>query len=221
MANRLTGFSAAELEAFFLLLVRIFSDYRSPDRGHFGLVYPFCQTTDNEGSNFHKVVELTRKGAMRQLGICRGSTELGYAGFEHSLAQLKVCGLDQNMVTVRPINVSGKINTLTEAEELLRHCENVPGDIGIIAPAFHLVRVFVTMVSVMRRTNEIRPVYPIVGEPLDWTMHVRHSQGVLKNTRAGLIADELTRLEKYRAPEYGNMLGAEEVLAYLDWRDNA
>ncbi len=218
--GRLTGLSASELEDFFLLMPRVFSDYRDPIRGKFGIVYAFGETTDNEDSTFRKVVELVRDRATRQIGICKGPIANGYAGFEHSVERLCGWGFDMRSVPIVPIRVEGNVNTRSEAEALDGYCANLSGDIAIVAPAFHLLRAFTTVVSVMEQQGRMRHVYAIAGEPLSWMRFVRHSQGTLQNTRAGLVANELVRMEKYRAPEYGEMFNAKEVLAYLAWRDN-
>lgn len=227
--RRLTNLSPSELEDFFLLEPRVFSDYRHPISGKFAIVYNFSETTDNEISGFRKVVELAQTRSMNQLGICSGSTECGYAGFDHSMRRLQALGLGQivspragsepSATRVEAIHVQGNVNTGSEAEALVRYGASLGGDIGIVAPAFHLVRAFTTTVSAMVRLDKMQRVYAIAGAPLPWTESVRHSQGTLENTRADLLADELKRLEKYRAEEYGSMLNAKSVLEYLNWRD--
>lgn len=229
--SRLTGLSPEELEALLLLEPRVFADYRDPARGKFAIVYNFSETTDSEDSGFLKIDELARTGATHQIGICKGSTEHGYAGYEHSFKRLgeiqfyriqeRSTPVVSNITRIVPILVEGNVNTGSEAEALIHYVATLlEGDIGIVAPAFHLMRAFMTTVSAMFRLNRISRVYAIVGAPLPWTEKVRHSQGTLQNTRAGLVADELGRLEKYRAPEFGSMFSAREVLGYLDWRDS-
>lgn len=216
-----TNLSADDLEAFCLLMPRVFSDYRDPGRGKFSIVYNFSQTTDNEDSGFRKLVELARTGVIWQVGICKGSTENGYAGYEHSIERLVACGFDRSRVPVVPVSVDGNLNTGSEAEALVRYGVNLSGDIGIIAPAFHLMRAFMTTVSAMYRLEKIRRVYAIVGASIPWTENVRHSQGTLIRTREQLVLEELKRLKKYRAPEFGGMVRAQKMFEYLDWRDSS
>lgn len=218
----LTGLSAEELQDFFLLAPRVFADYRDPKRGKFSLVYSFSETTDNEDSNFIKVMELFRAGATDAIGICKGSTECGYAGYEHSVGRLMHYGLDEirDMAFIASVRVLGNVNTGSEAEALMRQTFFLRGDVGIVAPPFHLMRAFMTTVSAMYRLDKKFRVYPIVGAPLPWFDKVRHSQGTLVNTRAGLLGNELERLEKYRAPNWGKMITPAQALEYLDWRDS-
>jgi len=219
MNERLTGFSAKELEDFLMLLPRIFSDFRvysDPRNEPLELLYIYGETIDNDHSSLYRAIELANAGAMRCIGISGGEAANGYAGFDRTVKRLKVLGWKSNMPIVK-LGDGGNANTLTEARALVEHARTSGGDIGIVAPAFHLVRAFMTVVSAMGDAP-IR-VYAILGSPLPWQEKVLHSQGVLENTRAGLLGDELKRLEKYRAPEFGSLLSAEAVLQYFEWRD--
>ena len=217
MPNPKTTLQASELEDLFCLSARVFADYRSPPLGPFALAYIMSETSDNEESGFLRAVELARTGAMLAIGICDGDTTHGYDGFDHSVDRLKVYGLS-NSFPIEKI-VTDRVNTRTEADSLIPCMMGRKGDLAIIAPPFHIVRAFVTMVTVVRQLDVPLRVYAVPGVPLQWTAKVRHSQGDLVSTRAGLLTDELTRLEKYQAVDGGSMLPADEVLKYLDWRD--
>lgn len=217
MNERLTGFTAEELENFFLLQPRIFSDYRDPRRGPLEMLYLYGETIDNDASTLLRAIELANTGAMKSIGIAEGELGHGYAGFDVTVDRLKARG-GSSEVSIVKLDTNGNVNTLGEARALVKHAQMVGGDIGIVAPAFHLVRAFMTTVTAIGN-NPIR-VYAVPGVALPWNEHVVHSQGIVQDTRSGLLGkQELPRLEKYRAPEFGSMLSAEEVLRYLEWRD--
>lgn len=217
MSKRLTKFSAEELEVLFLLQPRIFSDYRDPRRGPFEMLYLYGETTDNDVSHLLRAIELANAGAMRSIGIAEGALGHGYAGFDATVKRLQSFGWVSKMPIVK-LGGEGIANTLTEARALVVHAMAVGGDIGIVAPALHLVRAFMTMVTAIG-DKPIR-AYAVLGTPLRWNEEVVHSQGVVRDTRSGLLGNqELPRLEKYQAPQFGSLFTAERVLRYLEWRD--
>lgn len=220
--QRLTGLLAEDLEAFFLLLPRILCDYRDPRRGPYKLAYVYSQTPDNEDSMFLRAIELANAGETKALGVCEGNLGHGYEGFDHSIERLKAFGL-KNGTPVRKFDVGGNVNTGSEAKELAKYAQSIAGggrnggDIAVIGVGFHLVRAFMTTVTALKGVP-IR-VYAVSGVALPWMQEAVHSQGTLKRKRHELLEDELKRLEKYRAPEFGSMLPAQEVINYLNWRD--
>lgn len=217
MNKRLTKFSAKDLEDLLLLQPRIFSDYRDPRRGPFEMLYLYGETADNDVSHLLRAVELANKGAMKSVGITEGELGHGYAGFDATVLRLKALGWNSSIPIVK-LGEGSVANTLTEARVLVTHALAVGGDIGIVAPAFHLMRAFMTTVTAIG--NMPIRVYAILGAPLRWDEEVVHSQGVVRDTRFGLFGNqELPRMEKYRAPEFGSLLSAENVLLYLEWRD--
>lgn len=216
--TRVTTFSPEELEEYAQLVPRIFCDYRDPRRGLYGMVYAFAETRDNEDSCFRKAVEMATAGEMKKLCISGVSKRNGYEGFEHSVERLKELGFDTSKVALEPLLSTGPLNTLKEAITVSEYAYKYRGDIGIIAPPFHLVRAFMTCVSALGKTP-VR-LYAIAGKPLAWRKSVLHSQGTLRNTRAGLLGDELERISKYRDAEFGKMFTPKEILAYLTWRDS-
>jgi len=209
-------FTADELRDLCLLTPRILCEYHDPNRGPYKIVYVYANTTDNEESSFLRAIELATKGVTGSIGICEGDHDRGYEGFDHSTARLKELGFPTEVPIVK-FDIGGNVNTASEAHYLAKYAENIQGDIGIIAPPFHLVRAFMTTITALAGAP-VR-VYAECGIPLPWNEKVRHSQGQLVNTRARLLADELERLEKYRQAEFGEMLTPKKVLEYLDWRD--
>ena len=214
---RLTNLSADDLEDFFLLLPRIYADYRDPRRGPLEMLYVYSETLDNEDSTFLRAVEMADAGLIKRLGIAEASRGYGYEGFDHSVGRLRAFGWEDRVPIVKFDQKEG-INTLSEARALADWGRSHSGDIGIVAPAFHLARAFMTTVSAIRE-DPVR-VYAYPGVAIPWSERVVHSQGKLSNTRAGLLGDELQRLEKYRAAECGNLMSARQVLDYLNWRDS-
>jgi hypothetical protein len=213
---RKTNLSAEELEDFFQLLPRIFCDYRDPTRGPFKLVYVFSETNSNWDSCFLRAVALANTGSMESLGIAEADLGHGYDGFGQSMLRLKELGWKYR-IPIMKFDLKGNANTMSEAVLLAKRAQGLRGDIGVVAPPFHMPRAFMTTVTALK--GEPVRVYSIPGTPFPWMERATHSQGTLTNTRAGLLGDELKRLEKYRAPEFGSMLSAREVLEYLDWRD--
>lgn len=225
--QRVTNLSAEDLEAFFMLLPRIYGDYRDPRRGPFKLAYLYANTLSNEDSMFIRAVELANAGATESLGTSEGDLGFGYEGFDHSVQRLKAFGL-KDEIPVQKFNVGGNVNTSSEAKLLAEYAKSIAGggrgggDIAVIAPQFHVIRAFMTTVTALKRNGDIPVrVYAVPGVPLPWLEEAVHSQGTVKLKRSELLVSELQRLEKYRAPEFGGMLSAQEVINYLDWRDTA
>ncbi len=214
---RITNLSPEELEKFFLLLPRIYSD---PGCKRYGLAYIYANTKDNEDSSFLRAIELADAGQIEALGISEGDRGHGYEGFDHSVERLKALGW-KGQVQIIPFNLNGNVNTGSEATMLVGSLEHVVlhEPHAVIAPPFHIVRAFMTTVTALKRYKLPLRVYAVPGIPLRWNEQAAHSQGTLKNTRAGLMRSELERLEKYRAPQFGSMLSAGEVIEYLNWRD--
>lgn len=228
--GRLTDFSPEELENFFLLLPRIFCDYRDPRRGPLSLAYIYSNTKDNEDSIFLKAIELVEQRGVKKLGIGEGDLGHGYEGFDHSVARLRSLGF-MDQVPIEKFDVKGNVNTGSEALLLAEYIKGMQadkatrGDVGVIAPPFHLVRAFITTVTAVlfeeSRTNSDQKtrVYAIPGVSLSWMQQVAHSQGTLVRKRAELLEDELRRLEIYRTKGILKMVSAERALGYLHWRD--
>ncbi len=218
---RATSLPAEDLEDFFRLLPRIYGDYRDPRRGPYKLAYMYANTPDNEDSMFLRAIKLANAGEIESLGTSEGDLGHGYEGFDYSVGRLRMLGWKSQVPLVK-LDVGGNVNTGSEAAKLAAYMKAYAGrgstDLAVIAPAFHLPRAFMTTVTALHNAGVVLRVYPIAGVPLPWLQEAAHSQGA-KNTRAGWLTGELQRLEKYRAPEFGNMLSAKEVLDYLDWRD--
>src|SRR3989344_6667044 len=138
MSQRIGNLSPEELESFFCLSARVFCDYHDPRRGPFRLLYLYSNTPDNELSLFLRAIKLANNLSIQALGIAEGDLGHGYAGFDHSVERLKAFGWSGNVPIVK-FDVGGNVNTLSEARALAKYARGVRGDIGIVAPAFHLV----------------------------------------------------------------------------------
>ena len=113
-------------------------------------------------------------------------------------------------------------NTLTEAQavvRLLQEDQRMRGrPLALCAPAFHLPRSFLSMVSSMGDWAEQGlQIYCIPGVPMPWDQIVIHSQGELTGQRKEMIPAELLRVVKYT--EKGDLVSVATALAYLDHRD--
>ena len=207
------------MEEFFLLLPRILCDYRDPSREPYKMAFVYSNTPDNEDSSFLRAIELANAGTVESLGTSEGERGRGYEGFDHSVERLKMLGL-KNEIPIVKFDVDGYANTGSEAQKLAEYARSIDGgDIAIIAPPFHMVRVFMTTITAFKRNGVSVRVYAVPGVPLPWLQEATHSQGLIRKKRAELLKAELQRLERYRTPEFGGMLSAKEVIEYLNWRD--
>lgn len=214
---RITRLLPDELERLLLLQPMIFADYRH-SRKPFDLAYIFGETTDNEDSGFEKAISLVRAKMTTALGMCSGSTDAGYPGYEHSVRRLREKGLSRRVLII-PIRVKGRPNTRSEADALVR-VTDITKAVAIIAPPFHIFRAFVSTVTAMFESGRLIRVYAVPGSALPWSTRVRHSQGTLDNTREGLLGNELERLERYRDQHYGSLADAVKISEYFAWRNS-
>jgi hypothetical protein len=180
--------------------------------------YLFGQTADNQQSVFETGVDLVKRQRARRLLIPDSTPRCGYPGFRVWRQALGDLGLGESDIAgVSTASLPG-LNTLTEAEALVRHARaEGMARILVVAPPFHQLRAFITTVSVVLREFPGLRVYNRVGVAQPWDDTVVHSQGVLQCTRTDLIHSEIVRIERYRRK--GDLVSQDEVLAYLQWRD--
>lgn len=204
------------------LVVRVLYDYRPPKLNIVPdqfVVYLFSETKDNQESSLEKVIVLRDAGGVSRITLCDGDTNHGYPGFAAWKEYLVSRGVPEGeiMPVASPVTQTSA-NTLTEAQALVRAAKELGwSELVIIAPPFHQVRCFITMVSVLFDEYPELKVYNEVGVSLPWSEKVRHSQGVLQATRSELIHTELERIERYH--EKGDLVSPETALAYLRARD--
>ena len=157
---------------------------------------------------------------MASILVNDGENKHGYPGFETWRKELLRMGVsDKAIVPLRAETINESVNTLTEAQALVRYALTQGWrHVYITAAPFHQLRAFITTVSVLLREYPELLVYNAVGTPLPWSERVRHSQGTLITTRKGLLTTEMERIHSYHLK--GNLVSPEEVLAYLERRDN-
>jgi hypothetical protein len=198
-----------------ILLPRLFCDVRPPEP--LDGAYLYGETADNEDSVLHAAPRLLREGVARRILLLATPPLAGHPGFAAWEAKLRALGVPAAAIEPVPHDGPG-INTLTEAEAVVRHARRAGHRaIAIVAAPFHQARAFITAVSVALREHPALGLYSLPGEPLPWDATVTHSQGVLTGTRASLVAGEIERLARYRAK--GDLAAPEAVAAYLRRRD--
>lgn len=202
-----------ETERWLRLLTMVLSDDGGP-RPPLPM-YLFGETSDNEASSFLRASnELIVE---RGVWISGGSDIAGYPGAPQWIEQLQLVGVPRSIIEVIPLN--GPPNTKTEADALVQYAvEQECKTFAIIAPPFHQLRCFLTVLGSMKTMGRMDlQVYNWVGASLDWQEPARHSQGSLKDVRENLIGHEFERIIRYT--EKGDLATVDEALAYLRQRD--
>lgn len=210
MNNRRLNFEFGLFE----LCVRVLFDQK-PKSG-IERVYLFSHTRDNQESVINTAVRLWKLREVKKIWVCDGATNCGYPGFgdwRDKLVQQSI-----NVNSVEPLAVAGNLNTLSEAQHLVKKAdfENVE-NIFITSTPFHQLRSFITCVSVVIKSHSKLRIYNKTGTHLDWHAVVTHSQGSLVGSRSELIGTEYERIVKYY--RQNDLLHPAEILKYLDERE--
>lgn len=156
--------------------------------------------------------------------------QAGYPGFSVWKCELLERGISEDRI--RPVmgcfddnNGVPTGNSLTESVALIRFLKkNSLQSVAIVAPHWHILRC--TMHAVGRALCEYPTlrIYPCLGAQLPWAEQSAHSQGILEGIRADFMFSEAVRLFAYHEqrsfPLTRDIPDAEDVLAYLDWRDS-
>jgi len=180
--------------------------------------YLFSETKDNERSVFQAGKNLLRKGVVERLLVVRDekADDSGYPGAANWISGLKELGIDSWFIDT--ICCKESLNTYTESLALVRFATAKHWKcLVVIAPPFHQLRAFVSVVSAVRKIDAKIRVFNQVGDWLPWNKTVFHSQGILRRTRLELIAEEMRLIKRYTRK--GDLLSADEVLKYLAWRN--
>lgn len=183
------------------------------------LLYLFGETPDNQNSVLRPAAEIYRRVGTVKVGITglRGA-QFGYPGVATWQMALETQGVRPRDILLVPADEKNA-NTYTEAVELVRLAsEHKLGSIGVMAPAFHLPRCFLSTVSAAKTmgASHLR-IYAMVGDPQPWNEKVIHSQGVVTGTRTEIFRGELERISRYQAK--GDLISLEEALEYMRERD--
>jgi hypothetical protein len=181
--------------------------------------YLFAQTVDNQQSVFEEGVDLIKQCRAKRLLIPDSAPRCGYPGFRAWHQALLGPGLREADVIGVPTASFSTLNTLVEAEALVRYAKRKAiARVFVVAAPFQQLRAFVTTVSVVLREFPELRIYNRAGAALAWDETVVHSQGTLRCKRGELIQSELERIERYRGK--GDLVSEEEVFSYLRWRDS-
>ena len=192
------------------------------------LLYLFSETDDNRASVMEVARELYRRASRvhgNNTAIPDNFTNPGYSGYAEWYKALHKHFVPV-FVSVFPIKVPGNLNTMSEAQAMVRYAgEHGMMIVGIVAPAFHMPRAFLSAISVAVRECLDIKVYALPGATPDWWYDpVVHSQGQLRNTRAELFrGGERERIAKYQQEgDYylgGDLVSFQLAFEYLRARD--
>lgn len=201
----------------FELTVRILCDTRPP--GAADGVFLCCQTRDNQDSALDEAVELLRGGFVPRLLMLDSKPKSGYPGYRSWREALLERGVDAEAIEGVPLDDVPMLNTLVESEATVAFAKaRGYRTLYVVSAPFHLPRAFMTLATVaLRRYPELR-IHARPGRTLPWGEQAVHSQGSLSDARSGLIRSEGERIHKYH--EKGDLGSPEDILAYLDRRDD-
>lgn len=200
----------------FELLVRVLGDIEPVEP--VDAVYLFAQTADNQQSVFDTGLATAAAGLAGRILIPDSDAMAGYPGFRAWRRELLALGLPEKMLAGTPTSAFDTLHTLIEATALVQHARtHQVNKLLIVAPPFHQLRAFMTVVTVLRQELPELRVYNRVGRSLPWHEVVVHSQGTLQCQRRELIQSELDRISRYQ--QKGDLAPKDEILSYLNWRD--
>ena len=212
----MAAFCSAEFR-WFELLVRILCDAR-PALRMMDVIYLYGQTEDNQSSTLARAVRLSKEARRPKVGIPLLGNEAGFPGFEDWKRSLLSGGVAAERIVGVPLAEDLPPSTYSEALGLVRLArENGWERVCVVAPPLHIVSAFISTVSAVQRENYDLAAYSAPTNDVNWQRRVVHSQGVTTGTRKELLRGEFERLHRYHAK--GDLVTAEEVLAYLDQRD--
>jgi uncharacterized SAM-binding protein YcdF (DUF218 family) len=197
------------------LLVRILCD-TVPIR--VDAAYLFAQTEPNQESVFAAARRLLHTRRAERILISDCDPKSGYIGAAQSRAAMAAYGIGEARVEDVPMEPTEILHTLIEARAVVRFArDNGYRRLIAVSAPFHQVRAFMTLVSVVMSEYPDLKLYSVPGNAQHWDEIVTHSQGTLTGTRAGLIAEELKRIDTYTAK--GDLLPRAAVLQYLRTRE--
>lgn len=181
------------------------------------LAYLFAETKDNQVSSFQAAEQMTREGLADKFLIC-GRPEVEATGYPGGVVWQKHLGqkVGSDNILLVPFPYK-KLNTLAESMALVNYLRSINQlELYIVVPHFHQPRAFMTLASVTLRNYNALKIYNYPGILLPWERSVYHSQGILRNTRAGLVKNELERIVLYQTK--GDILPSAQILYYIDRR---
>jgi hypothetical protein len=180
-------------------------------------VFLFGQTVDNQESVFASARSLLEWQRVRKIMFMHTDALSGYPGFQSWRRALVRSGIKDDFIEGVSSTGATSLNTLIEARAMARHAKRCGYTTVIVcASPFQQTRAFMTSVTAAMRDYPGLRIYSHPGLTLPWLEKVTHSQGRTEGTRAGLIAGELERIERYQGK--GDLASDREVLDYLSRR---
>lgn len=180
------------------------------------------QTDHNRKSVTGKAVELALRGCCNCFTMMK-EAGAGFSGGAVWEAETRAL-VGSTPITIYQLpygslsNGKKMVNTLGEPLSVVPLAKELAWpSMGVIAPEFHLLRAFMSFVTVALEEYPELKIYSIVGLPLDLNERVLHSQGKLEATR-----EELAEIEKKKVGEYqdlGWLVSYTTALEYLNKRD--
>lgn len=198
------------------LLLRILCDTLPAKRAD--AAYLFAQTEPNQESVFAAARELLERDAVGKILISDCHAKCGYIGAPAYRQAMIDFGIPETAIEDVPMEPTEILHTLIESRAVVQFARTKGyGKIIVVSAPFHQERAFMTTVTAALWDYPELKLYSQAGRTQPWDESVTHSQGVLKGTRAELIATEQERIEKYAAQ--GDLASRDEVLHYLQARD--
>lgn len=183
-------------------------------------VYLFAQTEDNQLSGFTAAQYLLQESITSKVLFVDTTAMSGYPGFAEWREILCKKGVDESSIEpVPPVPANTTmLHTRIEAESLVNHAKRQGyKSIIVTAPPFHQPRAFMAAVTAAVALYPDLKLYSYPGRALSWQQEVAHSQGKVRESRSGLIAGEVERIQKYRVK--GDLLEVNKVLEFMNKRD--
>ncbi|TPE39464.1 YdcF family protein [Pontibacter mangrovi] len=181
-------------------------------------LFLFGQTEDNQKSSFAVAEQMLQEGKVQKVLFLHTRPLSGYPGYDAWQQELVKRGVPADKLEGVPDPGTDYLHTLLEAEAMAKHAKATGySRIAVAAAPFQQPRAFMAAVTAAQRHYPQLYLYSQPGKALPWCQDATHSQGKVEDTRAGLIAGEMERIQKYNAK--GDLDSVKQVLAYLNRRD--
>lgn len=203
-----------------VLLTRVLCDF-VPRELKLDAVHLMGQTTDNQESVIARAVELIKANRFDCLTMFKEKIsgqpggEIWEKEIRSRVGEVSIPIIQLSFPFIEGVKMS---NTYGEAIALVSEAKSRGWKhVAIVAQPLHQLRSFTAFVTVIEKNLPDLKVYNIVGQSLDWSTHVVHSQGTLTGVRADLLQEEFARIARYQAMGY--LAPQDTVLQYLNRRD--
>ncbi len=181
--------------------------------------YVYCTTDDNQLSVFRAARAIYTHRLAKRILFYQAPPMSGYGGADRCRDGLETIGIPSGSIHGIPAVDTTSINTLIESQALIPYAEEQGMKaLIVVAPPFHLLRAFMTAVTVALTVHPKLMLYSYPGATLPWMEMVAHSQGTLRAPRRQLIQEELMRIQTYQ--KKGDLAPFETVLGYMDRRND-